>query len=170
MLPQLLRGRNRGLIVCDSASTNRAKEMKSFLAERNIDQIMIPAGMTCYLQTLDIGINKPFKDHLRKEVNEYIEKRMVRNERGNFVKPNLQEIVNWVKHSWEKITDNCVSDTLRRGYLDKSYSFNESFIAKHEKFGSMILKEIEMKENLEGIENLKLYDDIPEDDDLIVFE
>ena len=48
--------------------------------------------MTAYLQTLDIAINKPFKDHLRMEINDYIENRMVRNDRGNFVKPKLQEI------------------------------------------------------------------------------
>ena len=59
---------------------------------------MIPAGMTPYLQTLYIAINKPFNDYLRIEVNYYIENRMERNQRGNFVKPSLKEIVNWVKN------------------------------------------------------------------------
>jgi hypothetical protein len=77
MLPPLLRGRNRGLLVLDSASTHCGKDMKNFLAEKKIDQIMIPAGMTGYLQTLVIAINKPFKDDLRMEINEYIENRMV---------------------------------------------------------------------------------------------
>ncbi|KFM75291.1 Pogo transposable element with KRAB, partial [Stegodyphus mimosarum] len=138
MLPPLLRGQNGGLLVRDSASTHRAKDMKHFLAERKIDQIMIPAGMTGYLQTLDIAINKPFKDHLRMEIIEYIENRMVRNHRDNFVKPGLQEIVNWVKNSWDKITDSDVSNALRTGYLDKKYSFNDSYIARHERFGPMI--------------------------------
>jgi hypothetical protein len=79
--------------------------MKNFLAERKIDQIMIPTGMTGYLQILAIAINKSFKDHLRMEINEYIENRMVRNQRGNFVKPGLQEVVNWVKNSRDKITE-----------------------------------------------------------------
>jgi hypothetical protein len=39
-------------------------------AERRIDQIMIPAKMTAYLQALDIAINKPFKDYLHMEINE----------------------------------------------------------------------------------------------------
>ena len=65
---------------------------------------MIPAGMTAYLQTLDIAINKPFKDHLCTEVNDYIENRMERNQRGNFV--------NWVKNSWHKITDTYVTNVL----------------------------------------------------------
>ncbi|KFM65111.1 hypothetical protein X975_10092, partial [Stegodyphus mimosarum] len=76
MLPPLLRSQNRGLLVWDSASTHRAKDMKNFLAEKNFDQIMISAGITGYFQTLDIAINKPFKDHLRMEINEYIENRM----------------------------------------------------------------------------------------------
>ena len=72
------------MIVWDSVRTHRAKDVKKFLAERRIDQIIIPAGMTAYLQTLDIAINKPFKDHLCMEINDYIENRMVRNDRGNF--------------------------------------------------------------------------------------
>ena len=53
--------------------------MKNFLKVRGVDQIMIQAGMTGYLQSLDFVINKTFKDHLRLEINEYIDKRMMRN-------------------------------------------------------------------------------------------
>lgn len=133
MLPLVLRGGQRGLLVWDSASTHHAKDMKNFLAERRIDQIMIPAGMTAYLQNLDIAINKPFKDHLRLEINDYIENRMTRNQHGNFVKPSLQEIVIWLKNSWDKTTDSVVANALRAGYMDKSCSFNESSIARHER-------------------------------------
>lgn len=51
---------------------------------------MIPAGMPAYLQTFDVSIYKPFKDNMRMEINEYIEKRMKRNIRKIFVKPDLQ--------------------------------------------------------------------------------
>ena len=97
--------------------------MKNFLVERGIDQIMFPAGMTAYLHTLDIAINKPFKDHLCKEINDHIENRKIRNDRGNFVKPKLEEIVTWVANSWNKITDGCVNNALKAGYLNKKFSF-----------------------------------------------
>ena len=170
VLPTILRGSQRGLLVWDSASTHRAKDMKNFLAERRIDQVMIPAGMTSYLQTLDLVINKPFKDHLRKEVNNYIENRMERNQRGNLIKPNRQEIVNWVKNSWMKISDSCVSNALRAGYLDKNFTFFESFIGKHEKFGPMLLPEINSQEVQPQFENLTIYDDIPEEDEIVILE
>lgn len=98
MLPLALQGSQKGLLVWDSASTHHAQDMKHFLAERR-DQIMIPAGMTAYLQTLDIAINKPFKDHLHMEINDYTKNRMKRNQHGNFVKPSLQEVMTWVKNS-----------------------------------------------------------------------
>lgn len=133
MLPMVLRGNRRGLLIWDSASTHRANDMKNFLKDRGVDQIMIPAGMTGYLQSLDLVINKPFKDNLRLKINEYIEKRMMRNEKGSFVKPNLQEIVKWVSNAWAKINDNCVKKALKAAYLDKSASFEESFVAKNER-------------------------------------
>ncbi|ESO02798.1 hypothetical protein HELRODRAFT_174216 [Helobdella robusta] len=172
MLPLVLRGSQRGLLIWDSASTHRAKDMKNFLAERRVDQVMIPAGMTAYLQTLDIAINMPFKDYLRLEINDYIENRMSRNKNNNFVKPNLQEVVSWVRNAWGKVTDSCVAKALKAGYLDKTSPFEASNIAKHDRLGPMILKELESNEILAGIQGLDLEenDDIPEDDDLIVFE
>ena len=68
MLLLVMRGSQRGLLVWDAASTHRAKDMKTFLHKRKIDQIMIPAGMRAYLQTLDIAIKKPFKDNLHMEI------------------------------------------------------------------------------------------------------
>lgn len=135
MFPRVRRTGKRGLLVWDSASTHRAKTMKTFLASTAIDQIMIPAGMTGYLQTLDLAINKPFKDSLRGQVNEYIESRLERNSRGNFVKPKLPEVISWVRNSWERISESCVMNALRAGYLDKAYSFKDSYIGKHERLG-----------------------------------
>jgi len=91
--------------------------MKNFLVYRKIDQITITAGMTAYAQTLDIAISKPFTDHLRIELNDYIENRMERNYHGNFMKPSLKDIVNLVKNSWPKITYNCVIHALRLCYV-----------------------------------------------------
>lgn len=148
ILPRLPRGNKRGLLAWDSASTHRATDMKKFLAQQRIDQIMVPAGTTAYLQSLDLVINKPFKDFLRTERNDYIEHRMVRNERGNYVKPPLQEVVNWVRKAWDKVTNEMVAKALQAGYLDKKASFAQSSIAKHERLGPLILQALESQTNI----------------------
>ena len=119
--------------------------------------------MTAYLQSLDIAVNKPFKDHLRVEINEYIENRMVRNQRGNFLKPNLNEVVKWVKISWHKTTEECVAKALRAGYLKKKYLFTETLISRQKTYGPMIKREMDLQEIQTKIENIMICDDIPED-------
>lgn len=170
MLPLDQRIDQRGLLVWDSASTHRAKDMQNFLQERKIDQIMIPAGMTTYLQTLDIAVIKPFKEYLHMEMNDYTENRVERNQGGSFVKPGLRELVTWVQKSWDKISERSVADALRAGYMDKRCSFKESAIARHETLGPMIRKETESQETHDGIQGLESYDDVAEDDDMTVFE
>ena len=73
----------------------------------------------------------------------YIKNRMERNQHSNFVKPSLKEIVNWVKNFWHKITNTCVTNALRSGYVDRKCSFKESSIARHEIFEPKVLQEIE---------------------------
>jgi len=168
-LPLLLRGKAKGLLVWDSASTHRAKAMKKFIAQQRIDQVMIPAGTTGYLQSLDVAINKPFKDNLREEINDYIEHRMERNQRGNFVKPTIQEVVNWVKKAWEKISDETVANALRASYLDKKFSFEESSVAKHERLGPIILEKLKSHENSNEVD-LNIYEDVLEVDEMAVLD
>ena len=43
-----------------------------------------------------------------------------------------------MKNSWLKITDKCVTIALQSGYIDRKWS-----IARHEKFESKVLHEIE---------------------------
>ena len=54
--------------------------------------------------------------------------------------------------------------------MDRKCSFKESSIARHERFESKVLQEIESQEIQVGIRGLELYDDIPEDDEMIVLE
>ncbi|CAI9726390.1 Hypothetical predicted protein [Octopus vulgaris] len=74
---------------------------------------MIPAGMTSHLQTLDIAINKPFKDHLRMEINDYIENRM-----AEFAKTTLKEFVK----EWSVCGEDAeVTKYLLNGFLGKYF-------------------------------------------------
>ena len=56
--------------------------------ERRIHALIIPAGMTSYMQTLNHIISKPFKDHMRMKVNEYIQHREKEISAENLSYPN----------------------------------------------------------------------------------
>ena len=73
---------------------------------------MIPAGMTGFLQSLDIGVNRPFKQYLREKVNDYLENRSERNSRGNRIKPKLSETLKWVRNAWDKVPVPTVKNSL----------------------------------------------------------
>ena len=40
--------------------------MIEYLNNKNIKRIFIPGGLTRKLQPLDVAVNKPFKDHIKK--------------------------------------------------------------------------------------------------------
>ena len=56
--------------------------------------------------------------------------------------------------------------------LDKNFAFHETSIARHERVGPKILREIELpvSENSAAILETDELQDIPEDDDMIVLE
>ena len=81
---------------------------------RQTDVAVIPGGMTSILQPLDVGMSKPFKDHLRQRWN----KRMLDGEHsfipaGRIRKPDLQLICKWILESWEAISPM----TVRQSFL-----------------------------------------------------
>ena len=61
-------------------------------------------------------------------------------------------ISNYPINKGNKITDSDVSNALPTDYLDKKYLFDDSNIARHERFGPMIQPEIDFKENQNIIE------------------
>ena len=55
------------LIVYDSFRAHLEESVKEKFKENGYDLAVIPGGLTSICQPLDIAINKPFKDNLRKE-------------------------------------------------------------------------------------------------------
>ena len=49
----------------DMASCHISNESLNFLKEKDINYVLIPAGMTPECQPLDISINKVFKDNIK---------------------------------------------------------------------------------------------------------
>lgn len=59
------------LLVLDSFRGHLTAKVKAVLQKEHTDMLVIPSGFTGQFQSLDVGVDKPFKD-LRREYNEWI--------------------------------------------------------------------------------------------------
>ena len=71
----------------------------------------VPAGYTSKLQVLDVGINKPFKDYMRKQ---YSALRSENPDPQAKVKVERSQIANWVVQAWSEITPVTIINTWRK--------------------------------------------------------
>ena len=65
-------GRRRSLLVCDAFEAHVTERVKTALTRENTNLAVIPGGLTSILQPLDVSLNKPFKDGVRKRWMEWM--------------------------------------------------------------------------------------------------
>ena len=81
--------------------------MESVVADlrvQNTDIAVIPGGLTSVLQPIDVSVNKPFKDSMRQEWNEWmIGGQKTYTKGGTMRAPTLPEVCQWVINSWSNL-------------------------------------------------------------------
>ena len=106
--------RKWNLLVWDSFRAHLCQNVKRVLRDSKTDVAVIPGGMTSILQPLDVGMNKPFTDHLRRRWNKWmLDAKHSFTPAGRIRKPDLQLICKWILESWEAISPA----TVRRSFL-----------------------------------------------------
>ena len=107
--------KKKNMLVLDEASVHKIPEIKKSLELSETKVMMIPGGLTRYLQPLDVSINKPFKDGIRKKYNEYwLEKWDI--------KVSRKEILNWVGEVW--YDDNLTSYMIEKSFKKAGITLN----------------------------------------------
>lgn len=101
--------RKRSLMVWDMFRGHLTDAVKRNSRELNTDMAVIPGGLTSVLQPLDVCINKPFKDRLRKLWNEWmISGAVTLTKGGNMQKPDITIVTSWMKEAWESLPPEIV--------------------------------------------------------------
>ncbi|KAJ4446805.1 hypothetical protein ANN_13503 [Periplaneta americana] len=62
----------RAMLVLDAFKGHLTLEVKKKITALKTDLVIIPGGMTSKLQVLDVVVNKPFKDQLRKQYSDWL--------------------------------------------------------------------------------------------------
>ncbi|XP_064095201.1 RUS family member 1-like [Macrobrachium nipponense] len=88
---------------------------KARLAKINTEIGVIPGGLTSLLQPLDVGLNKPFKDNVRQEWNNWMlhgEKSFTKG--GTMRAPSLDVLCEFVVKSWDNVKKESVIKSFKK--------------------------------------------------------
>ena len=139
------------MMVYDSFRGYLEESVKTKFKQHNFHLAVIPAGLTSLCQPLDISINKPFKDNLRKEWHEW----MVQGgagvtAAGNLKRARISDVCGWVKRSWDAISDQIVFNSFKKCAISNMLDGSEDDIVYEEI--DKLIAEYE-KENLDELDN-----------------
>ena len=103
------------MMVYDSFKGHLEESVKEKFCENGFDLAVIPGGLTSICQPLDVAINKPLKDNLRKEWHLWMANGGARETvAGNLRRARLSEVCEWVKHAWDNISDETIIQSFRK--------------------------------------------------------
>ena len=110
-------GRRKSLLVYDAFEAHVTDTVKAAFKQENTDFAVIRGGLTSILQPLDVSLNKPFKDGVRKRwlqwmadgIHEFMAT-------GRQKKPSEKLMCLWISQAWNEIPAEMITASfLKRG-------------------------------------------------------
>ena len=103
-------GRRRSLLVLDAFEAHVTDSVKTAIARENTNLAVIPGGLTSILQPLDVSLNKPFKDNVRRRwmaegIHEF-------TAGGRQKKPSEEVILSWIAGAWNEIPEEMIESSF----------------------------------------------------------
>ena len=133
----LVESRPGRCIIWDSCRAHIAEAVKTHCKRRQIKLIVIPGGMTPYLQAGDIGIYRELKDNMSKLIDAWKKSDGVEYTARFNPKPPRDEIVkNWVSESWKAVKRSTIVNSIRAARFDDYHNWH---ISKHDAYGEKFI-------------------------------
>ena len=122
--------KKRSMLVWDAFRAHLDDNVKAYLRnEHATDLSVIPGGLTSIVQPLDVCLNKPFKDRLRKKwINWMMEGEKTFTPTGNMRRPDLAEVAHCVSESWKDIEPNMIMRSFKKCGISNSLDGTEDDI------------------------------------------
>ena len=105
------------LLLYDNFGAHKTEKVIDYINDKYplIDVLWLPTNTTSILQPLDVGINKPFKTHIKNEyinwlVNNFNDEDKTLPELGKTERNKL--LVKWISKSWKKIDNEIISNSF----------------------------------------------------------
>ena len=139
------------MMVYDSFRGHLEENVKAKFRQHNFQLTVIPVGLTSVCQPLDVAINKPFKDNLRKEWHEWMcQGGAGITAAGNLKRAKISDVYGWVKCSWDAISDQIIFNSFKKCAISNMLDGSEDDMVYEEI--DKLIEEYE-KENLDEFED-----------------
>lgn len=117
--PNALKDPKKSMIILDSARAHLTEDVKVEI-QKFAKMAIIPAGLTKLLQPLDVAVNKPFKDNLRKRWENWMSdvSNALYTKSGRKKKASYETVCEWVKSSFEDISVDCIKNGFRKALTE----------------------------------------------------
>ena len=93
-------------LIWDEFSVHLMRQTVHAVQESGTQVDFVPGGYTGAVQILDKGINKPFKDYIKREQIQF----MIDNPQ---LKPRRHQVANWIATSWQRVSVETITNTWR---------------------------------------------------------
>lgn len=105
----------RSMLVVDAFKGHTTGASKALIANNQCDLVVIPGGMTSQLQSLDVCLNKPVKDNVRKYHCEWMEQgEQALTPTGRLKRASLSQLARWIRDAWLAIPDDMVVRAFKK--------------------------------------------------------
>ena len=113
---------NGKALVWDSCRAHIANTVKEYMKRRGINNIVIPGGLTPYVQAGDLGIYKSFQDKISPIIAAWKQSDEVERTRGNNPKPpKIETIIKWVMSAWNQVNESVILNSVKgAGFGDET--------------------------------------------------
>ena len=92
------------LLVVDSYHPHVSEESADIVKSRcNADLVIILGGCTAIAQPMDRRINRPFKQRMREQWQEWMRQGRPKTPSSNLKQPTRQDVIDWVSQAWSSI-------------------------------------------------------------------
>lgn len=114
------------LLVLDSYRGHLTDNVKTALSRAGTDIAIIPGGMTSQLQPLDVAINKPFKDRLRKHYTDWLTSEDHQfTPTGRIKRASLGQLADWIAAAWNEIPDEAIIRAFKKCCISNAMDGSE---------------------------------------------
>lgn len=114
------------LLVVDSFRGHLEKGVRRRMTEMRTDIAVIPGGLTSVLQPLDVSVNKPFKDNVRRLYTEWMaEGNHDLTPAGKIRRPSIDMLCRWILEAWSVIPCELIVRSFKKTGISNSLDGTE---------------------------------------------